>query len=346
MSPEQTSPLLALAKSGDRTAFDAIAEPHRRELQLHCYRMLGTLQDAEDAVQESLLRAWRGIERFHGKASFRNWLYRIATNTCLNALASSATKRRVMPEMEGPPTLQLPPREPALDVAWLEPYPDEWLEGIPDEAPGPEVRYEQREAIHLAFVAVIQTLPPRQRAALLLQDVLGWSAAESARLLDATVASVNSALQRARATIEKHRPAWSQRDSRTTPNEQQRALLSRYVRSWERADVEGFVQVLKEDVTITMPPWREWYRGRDAVRTFFAFTANPGGHAPFRLVRTEANGQIAYAFYSRWRSPEWRAHSIQLVELDNSGVGKMVSFVTPALFAKFGLPDALTDGDL
>jgi len=322
-------------------AFDAIAEPHRRELQLHCYRMLGTLQDAEDAVQDALLRAWRGIERFQGRASFRNWLYRIATNTCLNALASGRSKRRIMPEMEGPPSTEMPPREPALDLPWLEPYPDAWLAGVPDEAPGPAAQYEQREAVQLAFVAAIQMLPPRQRAAFLLQDVLGWSAGECAQLLGATVASVNSALQRARATLETHRPSHSERGSGGIPNEQQRAILARYVESWERADVEGFVQVLKDDATMCMPPWREWYRGRAALRTFFAFTAKPGGHAPFRLVPTRANGQIAYAFYSRWRSPEWRAHSIQLVDLDDAGVSRMVSFVTPALFARFGLPDAL-----
>lgn len=345
VSPEQSSPLLAKARSGDRAAFDEISEPHWRELRLHCYRMLGSLQDAEDAVQDSLLRAWRGIEKFEGRASFRNWLYRIATNTCLNALASGASRRRVMPETEGPPTTQMPPREPALDVSWLEPYPDEWLEDVPDLAPGPDARYEQREAVHLAFVALIQTLPPRQRAALLLQDVLGWSAAESAELLESSVASVNSALQRARTTIEKRRPSWSSSGNSAEPNEHERALLDRYVRSWESADVDGFVSVLKDDAMISMPPWREWYLGRDAVRAFFAFTARPGGHAPFRLVPTRANGQIAYAFYSRWKSADWRAHSIQLLELDDAGVTVMTSFVTPALFAKFGLPEMLTAED-
>ena len=333
------APLLARARSGDRAAFAELAEPHRRELQLHCYRMLGGLQDAEDLVQETMLRAWRAIANFEARASFRAWLYRIATNACLNLVASNASRRRLMPETQQPPSAEMPPREPALDVAWIEPYPDALIESVVDTTPGPEARYELRESVHLAFVALLQALPARQRAALLLHDVLGWSAAESAQLLDASVASINSALQRARTTLEKHRPGW--RERRAEPNEQQRALLERYVRSWETADVEGFVSILREDAMMSMPPWREWYQGKDALRTFFAFTARPGGHAPFRLVPTAANGQIAFAFFSRWRSPEWRAHSIQLVELEDDGVRVMTSFVTPALFSSFGLSDIL-----
>ena len=345
MKEFETAPssLLTSARGGDRAAFDALAGPHRRELQLHCYRMLGGLQDAEDLVQETLLRAWRGLSKFEGRSSFRGWLYKIATNACLNELSSGARKQRVMPETEGPPATQMPPREPALDVAWLEPYPDAALDETMDNAPSPEARYELREAVHLAFIAVIQCLPPRQRAALLLHDVLGWSAAESASLLDLSVAAVNSALQRARATIEKHRPAWRENRRREAPNEQQRALLDRYVRSWETSDVDGFVSTLREDAMISMPPWREWYRGREALRTFFAFTARPGGHAPFRLVSTAANGQMAYAFYGRWQSAGWRPHSIQLIELADDGVRVMTSFVTPCLFPAFGLPDRLDD---
>jgi RNA polymerase sigma-70 factor (ECF subfamily) len=336
------SSLLALARHGDRDAFDALAEPHRREIQLHCYRMLGGLQDAEDLVQDTLFRAWRGIAKFEARASLRSWLYRIATNACLNALASGAARRRVVPESAAPPSTQLPPREPALDIAWLEPYPDALLAGVEDTAPPADVRYEQREAVQLAFVALIQTLPPRQRAVLLLCDVLGWSAAESARLLGATVAAVNSALQRARESVEQHRSEWRQRPARSMPNEEQRLLLDRYVHSWENADVEGFVSVLREDAMMSMPPWREWYFGRDDVGRFFAVTARPGGHAPFRLVPTGANGQISFAFYSRWKSPEWRAHSIQLLEMGEGGVRVMTSFVMPALFAKFELPEVLS----
>ena len=336
-----TASLLAKARSGDRDAFEVLAEPHRREIQLHCYRMLGGLHDAEDLAQETLFRAWRSIARFEGRASFRVWLYRIATNACLNAIESGALRQRLMPETDASPSTRMPPREPAIDIAWLEPYPDALLEQASDAVPGPDARYEQREAVHLAFIALIQTLPPRQRVVLLLRDVLGWSAAESAALLESSVASVNSALQRARATVEQHRPAW--RQGTQVPDEQQRALLAKYVRSWETADVDGFVSVLREDAMMSMPPWREWYLGRDALRTFFAFTAQPGGHAPFRLLPTAANGQIAFAFYSRWRSLEWRAHSIQLIELADDGIRVMTSFVMPGLFGAFGIPDVLQE---
>lgn len=337
------SSLLALARGGDRAAFDALVASRVRELRVHCYRMLGALQDAEDATQETLLRAWRGVGRFEGRSSFRAWLYRIATNVCLNALASGASRRRVMPEEEGPPSTEIPPREPALDVPWLEPYPDSALEGVMDSAPGPDARYELRESVHLAFVAAIQHLPPRQRAALLLTDVLGWTAAESATLLDTSVAGVNSALQRARATLERHRPAWREDPGRLTPDDGRRALLDRYVRCWETADVEEFVRVLREDAVLTMPPWREWYRGREALGRFLAVATRPGGHGPFRLVPIAANGQVAYAFYSRWQSPEWRAHSIQLVEAAEDGVRTMASFVDPELFGAFGLPGVLAE---
>jgi RNA polymerase sigma-70 factor (ECF subfamily) len=341
---DDQSPLLASTGSGtrrDARTFDELVASHRRELQLHCYRMLGSLHDAEDLVQETLLRAWRAFDTFDGRGSVRGWLYRIATNACLNALASSAARRRVLPESEGPPSAAMPPREPALDVAWLEPYPDAAIDFAVDAAPGPDARYERREAVHLAFVAAIQHLPPRQRAALLLCDVLDWSAAETARVLETSVPAVNSALQRARATLETHRPAWRQNVRGVAPDERQRALLDRYVRSWETADVDAFVSVLREDAVLSMPPWREWYRGRDALRTFFAFTARPGGHAPFRLVPTAANGQMAFAFYSRWRSADWQAHSIQVLELDGDRVRTMTSFVTPALFSAFGLADVL-----
>ena len=206
MTPDDERPheaaLLASAKGGDRRAFQQLTEPRRRELLVHCYRMLGSFHDAEDLVQETLLRAWRGLKGFDGRASTRYWLYRIATNACLNALATRASAGRVLPETESPATEQMPDREPATDIAWLEPYPDSALEQIADDAPGPDARYEMREAVQLAFIAAIQLLPPRQRATLLLTDVLGWSAAESARLLDSSVAAVNSALQRARTTLE------------------------------------------------------------------------------------------------------------------------------------------------
>jgi RNA polymerase sigma-70 factor (ECF subfamily) len=346
MTPDDERPheaaLLASAKGGDRRAFQQLTEPRRRELLVHCYRMLGSFHDAEDLVQETLLRAWRGLKGFDGRASTRYWLYRIATNACLNALATRASAGRVLPETESPPTEQMPDREPATDIAWLEPYPDSALEQIADNAPGPDARYEVREAVQLAFIAAIQLLPPRQRATLLLTDVLGWSAAESARLLDSSVAAVNSALQRARTTLEERLAERAPRVA-VAASEEQRALLERYVRAWESTDVDGFTALLKEDAVMSMPPWRQWYRGRAAIAAFFALTGRPGGHAPFRLVPTAANRQPAYAFYSRWQSPEWRFHSIQLLTLHGDTIAAMTSFVMPPLASVFGLPAVLGD---
>jgi RNA polymerase sigma-70 factor (ECF subfamily) len=338
-TPDQAT-LLASARGGDRDALERLTEAHRRELQLHCYRMLGSFHDAEDLVQETFLRAWRGLDRFEGRASIRNWLYRIATNACLNALARRASARRVLPETHGPPADRMPEGGPAQEIAWLEPYPDSALEGISDAAPSPHARYEMREAVQLAFIAAIQHLPPRQRAALLLHDVLGWSASDCARLLDASVASVNSALQRARATLEKRLPG-GRPSFPPGPSDQVRALLQRYVHVWESADVDGFVALLREDAVLSMPPWRQWYLGPDAIRTFFTWTSRPGGHGPFRLVPTRANRQPAFAFYGRWQDPEWRSHSIQLLTLQADSIAAMTSFVAPALFPRFGLPTVL-----
>jgi RNA polymerase sigma-70 factor, ECF subfamily len=344
MTPDGGRPheaaLLASAKGGDRRAFQQLTEPHRRELLVHCYRMLGSFHDAEDLVQETLLRAWRGLKGFDGRASTRYWLYRIATNACLNALATRASAGRVLPETESPATEQMPDREPASDIAWLVPCPDSALEQIADDAPGPDARYEMREAVQLAFIAAIQLLPPRQRATLLLTDVLGWSAAESARLLDSSVAAVNSALQRARTTLEERLAGRPPRVAEAA-SEEQRALLERYVRAWESTDVDGFTALLKEDAVMSMPPWRQWYRGRAAIAAFLAHTGRPGGHAPFRLVPTAANRQPAFAFYSRWQSPEWRFHSIQLLTLHGDTIAAMTSFVMPPLASVFGLPAVL-----
>ena len=346
MTPDSERPheaaLLASAKGGDRRAFQQLTEPRRRELLVHCYRMLGSFHDAEDLVQETLLRAWRSLEGFDGRASTRYWLYRIATNACLNALATRASAGRVLPETESPATQQMPDREPASDIAWLEPYPDSALELVADQTPGPDARYEMREAVQLAFIAAIQLLPPRQRATLLLADVLGWSAAESARLLDSSVAAVNSALQRARTTLEERLAGRPPRVA-VAPSAEQRALLERYVRAWESTDVDGLTALLKEDAVMSMPPWRQWYRGRAAIAAFFTLTGRPGGHAPFRLVPTAANRQPAFAFYSRWQSPEWRFHSIQLLTLHGNTIAAMTSFVMPALASVFGLPAVLPD---
>jgi RNA polymerase sigma-70 factor (ECF subfamily) len=333
--------LLEFAKRGDADAFQRLGEPHRRELQLHCYRMLGSFHDAEDLVQETFLRAWRSVARFEGRASFRAWLYRIATNACLNALGSRLRARRVLPDAQGPPSNRIPASPPAAEIAWLEPYPDAALNAIADATATPDARYEMREAVQLAFVAAIQHLPPRQRAALLLHDVLGWPVTDIAPLLRTTVAAVNSALQRARATIEKDvhgRPPAQE----SAPSDEQRAILERYVQAWERADVDGFAALLSEEAVLSMPPWQDWYRGRDAIRSFFVWTGRPGGHGPFRLLPTAANGQPAFAFYRRLAQPgEWRPHSIQVLTFDGDSIASMVSFVDPSLFPLFGLPSSL-----
>jgi RNA polymerase sigma-70 factor, ECF subfamily len=298
--------LLCLAKRGDRDAFHRFIEPYRRELQLRCYRMLGSLQDAEDLVQETFLRTWRGLAGFEGRASVRSWLYRIATNACLNALASRASASRVLPEMHGPPADQVPDAGPATEIAWLDPYPDAALEGIADLAPSPEARYEMREAVQLAFVATIQHRPPRQRAVLLLRDVLGWSAIEAAGLLDASVASVNSALQRARVTLAKRfpngRPAAS-----PVPDDQQRALLERYVRAWEGADLDGFVALLKEDAVLSMPPYRQWYLGRFWPIELPVDGHVTGAHKVESLGETRSNCRSTKRRHRRWHFRSVRA---------------------------------------
>ncbi|HET7131042.1 MAG TPA: sigma-70 family RNA polymerase sigma factor [Gammaproteobacteria bacterium] len=330
---DSTARLLEPARRGDRAAFERLAEPFRRELQLHCYRMLGSLHDAEDLVQDTLLRAWRGLAEFEGRASFRNWLYRIATNACLNALASRKSARRVLPHALGPPA-QTRPGEPA-DIPWLEPYPDAELE-VGSPAPGPEARYEMREAVQLAFVAAIQYLAPRQRAVLLLRDVLGWSAAEAAQLLDVSVASVNSALQRARAALEARYAA----DSTPEPDEARRALLDRYVETWESADLDGLVALLKHDAILTMPPHREWYAGRAAIRSFFGYAWNL--YDGFRLLPTAANAQPAFGLYSRKpSSAAYHAHSLQVLTTRGAEIEILTNFRSPQSFAAFGLPPVL-----
>ena len=319
-------------------AFERLAEPFRREMKVHCYRMLGSVHEAEDLVQETFLRAWRSFDTFDGTGSFRAWLYRIATNACLNALASRKNAQRLMPDQQAAATtiVQMPPGAPAMDVAWLEPYPDSDLKGIADEAPNPEARYTSREAVQLAFVAAIQQLPPRQRAALLLCDVLGWTAAETGALLGGSTASINSALQRARETLAKRYPE-GRPPAASRPDPAQQALLDRYLQAWEGHDLEGFVALLKEDATFSMPPWPQWYEGREAIRSFFgmAWKTCDG----LRIVPTAANGQPAFAVYERTSTDgSWGAHAIHVLTFDQAAISALTLFLEPRLFEAFGLP--------
>jgi RNA polymerase sigma-70 factor (ECF subfamily) len=331
--------------------FGRLAEPFRRELEVHCYRMLGSVHEAEDLVQETYMRAWRGFDSFKNVegGSFRAWLYRIATNACLNSLASRKDSQRFLPNQLGSANLQLP-SSPALDVAWLEPYPNACLEELGGETTSPEARYAAREAVQLAFVAAIQLLPARQRAVLLLCDVLGWAAAEVASLLESSTASINSALQRARETLAKHYPAKQDAGSRSqvTPlaNPVKQKLLDRYLDAWQAHNVNGFVALLKEDATVIMPPWREWFVGRDNIGSFFAMawkTCNG-----LQLVPTGANGQPAFAVYELSGGPDaqWAAHSIHVLSLEWENIATIAMFVPPTgpdLFQVFGLPLILPD---
>jgi RNA polymerase sigma-70 factor (ECF subfamily) len=342
MPPSETSHQVQVAARGN-ASFEQLAEPFRREIKFHCYRMLGSLDEAEDLAQETYLRAWRSFDTFDG-GNFRAWLYRIATNACLNTIASRKDARRLLPHQMGPATVLMPEGAPATEVAWLEPYPDSNLGEIADAAPNPAARYASREAMQLAFVAVIQQLPPRQRAALLLCDVLGWAVAEAAMLLGSSTASINSALQRARETLAKRYPG-GRTPLTSQPNLSQRKLLSRYLQAWEGHDLDGFVALLREDATYTMPPWLQWYAGRAAIRSFFetAWKTCSG----LRLVPTAANGQPAFAVYARDGAEQpLTAHSIQVLALEDEMISTLTLFVPPTgprLFEAFGLPLILPD---
>src|SRR5207245_3568362 len=256
------STLLPALRDGDERAFQRLTDRYRRELLVHCYRMLGSFHDAEDALQEALLRAWRGLESFQGRSALRPWLYRIATNACLDVIASR--RRRALPNATGPAAgagESLP--GPVMEPLWIEPLPDNLIDLRPTV--NPEAHYDARESVTLAFLATLQTLPGRQRATLILRDVLGWKASEVADLLDSSVGAVNSALHRARASMKAYRPDRSPADT-STGREPVAALLSRYVDAWHAADAAGLVALLREDALITMPPLPLWYEGRATIR--------------------------------------------------------------------------------
>jgi len=326
--------LLDAARRGDEDAFRRIVESHRAELQAHCYRMLGSLQDAEDALQETLLRAWRALPRFGGPGLLRPWLYRIATNACLDALARRP--KRLLPIDRGRPAGTGDARgEPLAESVWLEPYPDEEL-GLEEGYAAPETRYEQREAVELAFIAALQHLPATQRAVLILRDVLGFSAREVAEFLETTVASANSALQRARKAVDERLPEQSQQTTlRGLGDERVREIVEAYMDAWERGDVDAIAAMLAEDATFAMPPYPSWWRGRDVIAGFAAQPVH-------RYVRTRANGQAANAAY-RWDAEKgsYVAEGLEVLTLEGGLVKQMTAFMIPWIFPHFGLPDEL-----
>jgi RNA polymerase sigma-70 factor, ECF subfamily len=341
-APSATEPEhahLAAAKRGDEAAFERLVEPYRAQLQAHCYRMLGSAHDAEDALQETLLRAWRGLARFEGRSSLRSWLYTIATNVSLRAI--ERRPKRLLPVDYGPPgDPHGEPDAPLSESVWVEPYPDE---ALADGSLSPEARYEQRESVELAFIAALQHLPERQRAVLLMRDVLGFAPAEIAEALDSTPASVYSALQRAHAAIDERLPERSQQETlRSLDDDRLRAVTGRFVAAWEANDVAGLVELLTDDAAITMPPRPSWYRGREAVAAFLAKTpmAEP---ERWRTVPVAANGQLAFAMYGPEDDGRWYAHAIQTITLDRNGlITEMTAFLDPTVFRHFGLPHELT----
>ena len=319
---------MSRARAGSGDAFREVTEPYRRELQVHCYRMLGSFQDAEDALQDTLLAAWQGLRAFDGRSSLRTWLYRIATNRCLNARRSSGRRRAKewdVPHFEPPEPTRLG------EIVWLEPYPDTLLDGVP---PGPEARYEQTESISLAFVTALQALPPRQLAVLILRDVLGFPATEVADMLDTTVDSVKSALKRARTTLrttDRVRPPAADSPTENT-------LVARFVSAYESSDVTALVALLTDDVFMSMPPIPLEYEGRDAVARFCATLFSTGRRVD--LIKTRANGHPAFALYAT--TPTGLRHATGLLVLTLAGprIQAMTRFET-TVFPWFDLPHSL-----
>ena len=321
---------LDAARNGDEDAYRDLVEPHRSELRAHCYRMLGSVDDAEDALQEALLRAWRGLSGFEGRSSLRSWLYRIATNTCLDAIARRP--KRVLPVDYGPATDPHDgPGEPVVESVWMEPYPDERLE-VEDGYAAPEARYEQREGVELAFIAALQHLPANQRAVLILREVLAFSAREVAEALQTTVAAVNSALQRARKAVEERLPAQSQQATlRTLGDEGLRDVVDGYVDAWDRGDIDAVVAMLTEDAAFSMPPLASWFGGpeggHEELRAFL--TLGPlSGEWRWRHLPVRASGQPALAFYS-WDERE-RTHlpfALNVFTLRDRRISDVTAFV-------------------
>jgi RNA polymerase sigma-70 factor (ECF subfamily) len=328
-SPAREQQLLVEARGGDEGAFQGLIEPHRALLHAHCYRMLGSVHDAEDALQDAMLRAWKGIGRFEARSSVRSWLYKICTNVCLDEIARRP--KRVLPVDYGPAAdPDGGPGEPIVESIWIEPYPDETL-GQDDGLAGPEASYEQRESVELAFIAALQHLPATQRAVLILREVLGFSARETAETLETTTASVNSALQRARASLHKKLPDQSQQAAlRAIGDEELRELVDAYVDAWERRDVEAVVAMLSEDATFAMPPLATWFGGRAEIGTFLR--GSPlSGDWQWRVALTSANAQPGLAFYA-W-DDEAGAHmpfALNVLSFRDGLISDVTAFITRA----------------
>jgi RNA polymerase sigma-70 factor (ECF subfamily) len=356
--------LLERARTGDEAAFSRLLDTHRGELHAHCYRMLGSVDDAEEALQEASLRAWRGLSRFEKRSSLRSWLYTIATNTCLDEIARRP-KRALPTDLSPAVEPDVPPGEPMTESVWIEPYPDELL-GAGSAYLAPEARYEAREAVELAFIAALQHLPSTQRAVLILREVLAFSAREVAETLETSVASVNSALQRARTTVAARVPERSQQATlRALGEDSVRELVDRYVKAWESCDIEAFASMLAEDASFAMPPLASWYRGREAIARW-AERWPMSGMWRWRALRTSANGQPALGFYA-WSEEDGnhRPFALNVLSLEGGSVSEVTAFIARApdapdagdyeryperpvdaarvgaVFGRFGLPDRL-----
>ncbi len=323
--PAVTADLVDLARAGDEEAFRQLLEPYRRELQVHCYRMLGSFTDAEDAMQEVLLAAWQGMDGFEGRSSIRTWLYRIATTRCLNARRSA---RRRQPAV-APPGARPPRPTRRGEVTWLEPYPDALLDGLPAAAPGPEARYEAHEAISLAFITAVQRVPPRQRAALILRDVLGFPASEAARILEVTEESLTSALKRARAHLRDGVPARPR--SRPADRAAEKDLAERLTAAYQAGDVTAIIALFSDDAWLTMPPFPLEYQGRELIGSFLAAVAFRDGRT-YRLIETRANGQLAFgAFLTEPRPAGQDANGLIVLAVTGGQIAAMTRFPASVL---------------
>jgi RNA polymerase sigma-70 factor (TIGR02960 family) len=339
----ETSDLIARASAGDHNAFRELVEAHSHELQVHCYRILGSLQDAEDAVQETLVSAWRNLGDFGQRSSLRTWLYQIATNRCLSMLRADSRRPRSATPVPG---LTLPePNGVSGAPPWLDPYPDVLLDNLVDQAPGPEARYETTEAISLAFITALQLLPPRQRAVLVLRDVVGYRAGEVAEMLDATQESVQSALKRARATVDDYAAdSGSERPARQPDPTVERHLAAQMADALERADLQALVGLLAEDVRVSMPPAMLEYRGIDLARQFFA-AATLGPGRSYRVIPTRANGQSAFGMYlADPHTALYRAYGLLVITIADDRITAVTGF-DASVIPRFGLPRTLPGTD-